>query len=125
MENKRLRERIEKEIAAYKRSEYGRDDWPYLNNFHCRLPGGLYRKICDETKLNQHYTDARASRKLRAMTHAQFFGLVDDLIAELGLYAEKIMGLQSVASRKLHDYCFPVYVRLREEGFKHYPDLTS
>jgi len=114
-----LRERIAREIAAHKRKPYQRD-WPFLNNFHCRLPGGLYRRFYDQTHA---YTDARASRKLRGMTFAQFFRVIDGLIGELGLDADKIISLQT--SRKIYAYVFPLYVRLREEGFKHYPDLTS
>ena len=114
-----LRERIAREIAAHKRKPDQRD-WPFLNNFHCRLPGGLYRAIFDQAHA---YADARASRKLRGMTLAQFFRVIDGLIGELGLDANKIMRLQS--SRKIYTYVFPLYVRLREEGFKHYPDLTS
>lgn len=114
-----LHERIAREIAAHKRKPDQRD-WPFLNNFHCRLPGGLYRAIFDQTHA---YTDARASRKLRGMTIAQFFGVIDGMIRELGLDANKIMRLQS--SRKIYTYVFPLYVRLREAGFNHYPDLTS
>lgn len=118
-----LSKKIAREIAAHKRRQLGQLGWPYLNNFHCRLPGGLYRSIYERAEVDWPYT--RGSRKLRGMTHSQFFGLIDVLIAELGLDAEKIKGLQNVANRKILDYCFPLYVRLREEGFQHHPDLTA
>ncbi|OFX10926.1 MAG: hypothetical protein A2516_07420 [Alphaproteobacteria bacterium RIFOXYD12_FULL_60_8] len=118
-----LSEKIAREIAAHKRRQLGQLGWPYLNNFHCRLPGGLYRSIHEREEVDWPYT--QGSRKLRGMTHSQFFGLIDALIKEMGLDAEKIKGLQNVADREILDYCFPLYVRLREEGFQHYPDLTS
>jgi hypothetical protein len=96
-----------------------------LNNFHCHLPGGLYRLIANRTDVNAPYTNPGASRKRREMTPAQFFGVIDALIAELGLDAEKIKNLQNDRDRDIHDYAFALYVRLREEGFKHYPDLTA
>jgi hypothetical protein len=120
-----LRERIAREIEAHKRRgsklEYG----PYLNNFHCHLPGGLYRLIAKRTDVNEPYTNPGASRKRREMTRAQFSGVIDALIAELGLDAEKIKNLQLGRNEDIHDYAFALYVRLREEGFKHYPDLTA
>lgn len=121
----RLHERIAREIEAHKRQGLGIHGWPYLNNFHCRLPGGLYRTIFDQAVLNQTYTDARASRKLRGMTPAQFFGVIDRLIVQLGLDADRIRKLQTARGRGIYRYIFPLYVRLRKEGFKHYPDLTS
>ncbi|MBI2384688.1 MAG: hypothetical protein HYV14_01620 [Elusimicrobia bacterium] len=120
-----LLKRIDREIAAHKRRELGRDGWPYLNNFHCRLPGGLYRKILGPDELHQPYGDPQASRKLRGMTPARLFALIDRLIEELGLDARKIRRLQSARGREIYDYAFPLYVRLRQAGFKHHPDLTS
>jgi hypothetical protein len=116
-----LSEKIAREIAAHKRRHLGQLGWPYLNN--CRLPGGLYRSIHEREEVDWPYT--RGSRKLRGMTHSQFFCLIDALIAEMGLDAEKIKGFQNVANRKILDYAFPLYVRLREEGFQHHPDLTA
>lgn len=120
-----LLKRIDREIAEHKRQGLGLDGWPYLNNFHCRLPGGLYRRILAPDELHQTYDDPNASRKFRGMTPARLFELIDRLIDELGLDAGRIKELQSIRSREIYDYAFPLYVRLREEGFKHYPDLTS
>lgn len=77
-----LSEKISREIAAHKRRQLGQLGWPYLNNFHCRLPRGLYRSIHEREEVDWPYT--RGSRKLRGMTHSQFFGLIDALIAEKG-----------------------------------------
>lgn len=119
-----LKSRIERELEVYRRRT-GALGGHFLNNFHCLLPGGLYRRIFDQEEMNQPCADARASRKLRGMMHAQFFGLIDALIEELGLDANEIKRLQSAEGREIYDYVFPLYVRLREEGFKHYPDLTA
>lgn len=112
-------------MAAHARSSLGRDGWPFLNNFSCRLPGGLYRRVFEDIDLDTPYADARASRRLRGLTPREFFVLIDGLIEQLGLDAEKIVHLQEARTGELDEYAFPLYVRLREEGFKHYPDLTS
>lgn len=82
-----FRERIALEIKAHKRGELDIQGGPYLNNFHCHLPGGLYRLITEWTDVNQTYDDPRASLKRRKMTRAQFSGVIDALISELGLDA--------------------------------------
>lgn len=120
-----LRERIEQEIEVHKQAGLGRKGWPYLNNFPSRLPGGLHRRVFEEVDLDAAYSDARSSRKLRGMTPRKFFALIDELIAELGLDTGKIVRLQNTPTLEIHEYVFPLYVRLREEGFKHYPDLTA
>jgi hypothetical protein len=117
-------ERIAREIAAHTR-RHREDYWPFLNNFHCRLPGGLYRRVFEDIDLDTPYADARASRKLRGMTPRSFFAIIDRAIAELELDVGKIIRLQDARTGEIHDYTFPLYVRLREEGFKHYPDLTA
>lgn len=116
-----LRSKVEREMKAYAR----KTRWPYLNNFHCRLPGGLYRKILEEEDLDRPYAREGASRRLRAMTPRSFFALIDRLIGELGLDIGAILRLQDAGTRDIYEYAFPVYLRLREKGFKHYPDLTS
>lgn len=119
-----LRNRIRREIERHERGELGSTGWPYLNNFHCRLPGGLYRTLGADF-LDAPSLSPGASPRLRRMTLRQFYALIDGLIAELGLNVERILALQAAESREIYDYTFPLYVRLREEGFKHYPDLTS
>lgn len=117
--------KIAREIDAFKRTELGLLGWSYLNNFHFRLPGGYHREIFEREAVYLPYEHSQASRKLRGLTHSQFFARIDTLIAELELDVEKIKELQVTAELKLHAYCFPLYVRLRREGFKHYPDLTA
>ncbi|MDE2489275.1 MAG: hypothetical protein KGM24_00400 [Elusimicrobia bacterium] len=119
-----LQNRIRREIERHKRGELGRMGWPYLNNFHCRLPGGLYRTL-DPDFLDAPSLSPEASPRLRTMTLRQFYALIDRLIAELGLDVGRILAFQAAESREIYDYTFPLYVRLRAEGFKHYPDLTS
>ena len=121
-----LRERIERERSAYARKF---SDYPvplqFLNNFHGHLPGGFYRTALESEDLNRPCDDPRAGPKRRGMTLAQLHALIDRLIPEVGLDVETIMGLQAARNGSIYDYVFPLYVRLREEGFRHYPDLTS
>lgn len=118
-----LAKRIEREAAEHRR-RWGSIPFPFLNNFHGRLPGGFYRDIFDAEALHRPFRDSRASRKLRAMTPAQFFELIDRRIAELGLDVAVIQELLESRSSEIYDYVYPLYFRLREDGFKHYPDLT-
>lgn len=120
-----IRRKVEREMAAHARRTKGRRLCPFLNNFHCRLPGGLYRRIYSRVELHERYLDERAGAKLRRMTAAQFFAHIDAAIAELGLDARKMRRLQNARTLEIHDYAFPLYLRLRQDGFKHYPDLTS
>jgi hypothetical protein len=119
-----LTEKIRREIERHKQRGLGCSDWPYLNNFHCRLPGGLYRTL-DPEFLDAPPLSPGASTRFRRMTLRQFCALINDLIVELGLDVARILALQAAESREIYDYTFPLYIRLREEGFKHYPDLTS
>ncbi len=51
---------------------------------------------------------------------------MDRRIAELGLNADRIRKLRSSQDADtLETYIFPLYLRLRAEGFKHYPDLIA
>ncbi len=120
-----MRRKVEREMAAHVRRARGGRVWPYLNNFHCRLPGGVYRRIYTPAELDEPYLQLGASALMRSLTPRQFFSRVDQVIAELGLDMKTIQSLQKLSSLEVHDYAFSVYLRLREDGFKHYPDLTS
>jgi hypothetical protein len=119
-----LLEEIEREKAEHRRRS-GDIIYPFLNNFPGWLPGGFYREIL-ETELRDMRTDnPAASPKRRSMTPAQLCELIDHLIPEVGLDAGTIASLQGTGSGKIYEYAYPLYLRLREEGFNHYPDLTA
>lgn len=118
-------ERVKREIKEHDAREQGLLRFPYLNNFHLHLPGGLYRRVHEELGMDAPYDDARASRKLRSMTPRQFYRLVDSAIDELGLDRSRLSELLAARDPALHEYIFPLYVSLRAQGFRHYPDLTA
>ncbi|MBS3119031.1 hypothetical protein J4417_05155 [Candidatus Woesearchaeota archaeon] len=92
----------------------------YLNNFHTRLPGGFYRGRSFDYFLDKKYTNENASKKLKGMTHAEFYKDIDTTIAELGLNPEQIERLvRSYSLTKLSEIVLPVYIRLREAGYNH------
>jgi hypothetical protein len=89
------------------------------------LPGGCYRHFPDDIK-DHGCRDERASKKRRAMTMRQFHLFIDELITELDLEPEFIRQLRSAEDvDRLETYVFPLYMRLRAEGFQHYPDLIA
>ena len=127
--------------------EYGRvwRGW-YFNNFVGKLPYGFERAHMDELTLaqgdmaNTPIMQEGTSQKLRGMTYVQFYQDIDATIAELGLDVDKIESLQKnltaaahdqddgmyeVTANRLFGYAFPLYIKMREKGYAHYPDLTS
>jgi hypothetical protein len=100
----------------------------YFNNFHGHLPGGFHRKMAavdDDWKYGAPGAGAR-----RGLTATEFHQDVDRTIAELGLDPETMSQLEKdIETRsdmeKFHAYILPLYVRLREKGYNHYPDLTA
>lgn len=120
-----LESRIEREIEAYKRRTGDLMESRYLNNFYGHLPGGFYRRI-DVIGLNRPYTNPGAGKRRKEMSFAQFHELIDRLIVELGVDLTKITRLhEGKDDDDAYRNILPLYVRLRKEGFKHYPDLTA
>lgn len=119
-----LESRIEKEIAAYKSRTGDLMGSRYLNNFYGHLPGGFYRRI-DVIGLNRPYTNPGAGKRRKEMSFAQFHELIDRLIVELDVDLTKIKRLHEGHNDDAFQNILPLYVRLRNEGFKHYPDLTA
>lgn len=119
-----LLKEIEREQAKH-RLRCGKFNFPFLNNFPGLLPGGFYRLILEAEDLHIPYDNPAAGPKRRGLTPAQMFELIDRLIPEVGLDVETIKCLQRTRTGKIYDYVYPLYLRLREEGFMHYPDLTA
>lgn len=120
-----LESRIEKELESYKRRTGDLVESHFLNNFYGHLPGGFYRRL-DLIGLNRPYTNPGAGKKRKEMSLAQFHELIDRLIAELGLDLTKIARLhEGKDDDDAYRNILPLYVQMRKEGFKHYPDLTA
>ncbi|MCR4295990.1 MAG: hypothetical protein NUW21_10675 [Elusimicrobia bacterium] len=119
-----LESRIEKEIEVYKRKTGDLTGSHYLNNFYGHLPGGFYRRP-GITGLKP-YTNPGGGKRRKEMSRAQFHELIDGLISELGVDLTEIAKLHEGRDDDdaFHNI-LPLYVRLRKEGFKHYPDLTA
>jgi len=120
-------------LGEMKRSERTEEEFPlasYFNNFHCHLPGGLYREFDEELRRMKGVVGPGASRRRRGMSVAEFHEDIDRTIAELGLDIGAFRQLRvqkwTLESRDRFERIFlPVYIRLREKGYKHYPDLTA
>ncbi|MFQ5474598.1 MAG: hypothetical protein ACE5DM_02060 [Candidatus Nanoarchaeia archaeon] len=113
---------IDAEIEQFRR-ENG-PDWlrKYLNNFHGHLPGGYKRagRMCDLSD---------ASSEIRKTQSAQeFWNTVDDVVRECEIDPLSILterNAQRISGRsRLYELILPVYKRLRDMGYNHYPDLT-
>lgn len=118
-----MEERVLREMA-----EFGRkSEWPlyyFFNNFSTHLPGGFFRRIEGQLDHGKYY--ARNRGKRRRLAVVEFHRDIDRAIKELGMDPVKIGRLNRFRDpRKLHDYILPLYVRLREKGYKHYPALTA
>lgn len=97
-----------------------------LNNFHCRLPGGLQRRFDDITLHSRTDKDSRAGKRRQKRTLAEFHEDIDRTILEVGLDPKEIRRLQDEGPLpELHRYVMPLYRRLREKGYKRYPDLVA
>lgn len=119
-----LESRIEKELDSYKRRTGDLVECHFLNNFYGHLPGGFYRHLA-LIGLNRPYTNPGAGKRRKEMSFAQFHELIDRLIAELGIDLTKIARLHEGIDDDAYRSILPLYIRLRKEGFKHYPDLTA
>jgi hypothetical protein len=121
-----LRKRIDREILEHDPVIAGEHQGlAFLNNFHCHLPGGYLRNISEDL-LEDRLPVSREWEGGRILRRSQFYAVIDKFIAELHLDADKIKELREGQDPdKFFAYIFPLYVRLREAGFKHYPDLTA
>ncbi|MFA6093660.1 MAG: deaminase [Elusimicrobiota bacterium] len=96
-----------------------------LNNFHAVLPGG-YRRSFDSIAMNELYGNSKSGKKLRKVTLAEFLREVDRTIEELGMDPMEIIRLHGGRDYDaMYRYILPIYIRLLEKGYKHYPDLTA
>lgn len=118
-----IKEIVEQEIKDAKQ-EHGKD-WghDFFNNFWGNLPFGWRRR---SPNLGLRSTDPRDSERYRSMNLGEFFQDIDSTISELGLDLDMIQRLdQEHKWEELWNCLSPLYIRLREKGYSHYPDLTG
>ncbi len=122
-----LKQQIEREIEqarTQRGKEWGRY---YLNNFNGNLPGG-YRRRYDPVS-RAYASDTRASEKRRNQSLAGFWATIDDAIEEVGITQNQIIEARNRFDNEreweMFDLVIPIYIKLRELGYKHYPDLTA
>jgi len=120
-----LRKDLEREIEEA-RISMGKDFYFYFNNFCGILPFGYKRKELYLPYLNEKCLDKRTSEKLQDMTLGEFFRCIDDTISEVGLDLDELKRLQEGRDyEELYKFTLPIYIRLREKGYKPYPDLVA
>ena len=97
----------------------------YYNKFYTILPGGILRGI-DPKYLDKKIEDSRAGELLRSQSKREFYQTIDRVIQELGYNLSYIEQLnQPFRGIYKQPFIFPVYLRLREIGYKRYPDLVA
>ena len=135
-----LSDQIMKEIEQYK-GKYGKK-WGmhYFNNFDNHLVEGRWRILPkDATDKDREIQKAfmlmpvvgnpGSSDRMMGLTYGKFYKEVDSIVAGLGIneigIIEKRNRLKLNDDWSLFDLLIPVYIKLRERGYNHYPDLTA
>jgi len=124
---KSLEKQIYREI--WKAIKKHSDLWTsyYFNNFKGHLPKGYYREHFPKS-FNDW--DEKHSKLLKKQTMGEFHETIDNVISQLGFSKEEFIAFQSQLSQvpETGDFyiekCTPLYIKLREMGYNHYPDLT-
>nr|MBI4156230.1 hypothetical protein [Candidatus Woesearchaeota archaeon] len=120
-----LRKDLEREIKEA-RISMGKNFYYYFNNFCGILPFGYKRSELYKPYLNEKFLDKRASEKLQNMTLGDFFQDIDNTISEIGLDLDELKRLQEGRDYEgLYKFTLPIYIRLREKGYKPYPDSVA
>ncbi|SRR5258706_9805343 len=125
------------EIKLWKDQNGGKLTMGFFNNFEGNLPGG-YRTEVSEEILKTKFKNDRASELLRSKTFGEFYKDCADVCDELGINEKDILKVsfewqeskwrtreQIVAEQNFVNLLLPIYVRLRQKGYKHTPDLTG
>ncbi len=122
-----LTKRVNKEIARFVRVTH-RPWYAYFNNFIANLPGG-YRRNIPPRILATRFTQENMSERLRSMTCQEYYNDIDAAIAELEIDVRGIQEKEQTGLAENIDEVYrllvPLYIRLREKGYNHYPDLTG
>ena len=125
---KTLIQQIEREIAK-EIIEHG-NEWAlsFFNNFNCYLPGGFYRIAGQQDfwKWGKNF-----SKIIKKQTFGEFHQTIDNIINEFGFNPKDFVKFQKKPSFTAETQIFylhkvlPIYIKLREMGYKHYPDFTA
>ncbi len=127
MAKRNLEEEIQERIKQCRISRG--DEWwiEFFNNFNYKLPGG-FRVGDSKSPAGCH---PRSSERMKLKTLGEFYDEVDRVIEEVGFSIDEIERMNEFTSKRraskkdFFKIVFPVYRRLREYGYNHYPDLTS
>jgi len=135
-----IRGSIEQETEDSKQ-RYG-TDWSYMyfNNWINALPDGLRREAADflgilDIPFGEEYPgETEYSELFRNQTMREFFEIVDTVLEEEGISIEEVKRLQRLRNEwdgagdpiliHLNGLTLPTFIRLREMGYKRYPDLV-
>lgn len=136
--NAELREEIRTKIEGAKASaaahgcHWGRS---FFINFPTRLPGGYGREWPDFDRVYGH--GENFSDLARSQTYGEFYATIDKIIEAAGMTVEDVrlnnvkfnegvrLGrLSAEEEERFYNSIMPIYEKLREAGYNHYPDLT-
>ncbi len=131
---KTLKEIIDGEIVSSKK-EYG-ERWmaEYFNNLCGKLPGGYLRKgVKDFPKMgNSKIWNDDSSEVLKKQTLNEFYRTIDSVIVSMGVNPDEIAQSQEKAdfTKKYFEISKVIdlvefTIKMREIGYKHYPDLVA
>lgn len=143
-EIKNLKEEHEKDWMNY-----------YFNNFFDRLPGGgsrlealkryfpnspdnwEYDEKTYDIPYKKLYNNPQCSSLRNSQSRREFHKTIDDVFDELRIDPKPIIKAQAKLNSSISGYSaekfnkdfekeiIKVYIRLREKGYNHYPDLTA
>ncbi|MDO8617442.1 MAG: hypothetical protein Q7N87_00920 [Candidatus Uhrbacteria bacterium] len=109
-----------------------------MNNFYCKVPGGLMRTRISLDILRMRDSESRDDKPKRkdsselrdSQTGLDFFAAIDKVLLECDLTIEEVEHDNKLAGERaddraiLHQKLFPVYKKLREKGYTH-QDIVS
>lgn len=134
-----IHEDVQEEYIRFKIGcSEGRDIAYLLGNFVTRLPytgligsprcyfDNFYPKFLDEKpEFDPAHGYANYSDIRRSQTFREFCATVDEVLREEGLFEiVKKLNQLPISLDNLYAAAYPAYFRLRDRGYKRYPDLT-
>ena len=122
----KLEKEIREEIEQYREKHGKYWGMEYFNNFDINLPGSLIRKPGFDLNSKPWKDDGEVSFKLREQSLEEFLETIDKVIENIKIEPQDIIEGRKYRfeNDKFFDLITPIYIRLRELGYNHYPDLT-
>ena len=106
----------------------------YLNNFMLNLPGMLHRDLYEEvgimdTQIGRYLQGHETSHSALYLskTYREYFSDYDKAMADSGVDYDDLLPLikeRQIAHSEVNAIILPGYVKMRMQGYSHYPDLT-